>query len=43
MQTLRKRINGHRNDYARNRNPPVAEHFNLDNHDLDNLKVMVLK
>ena len=43
MQTLRKRINGHRNDYVHNRNKPVAEHFNLDNHDLDNLKVMVLK
>ena len=43
MQTLRKRINGHRNDYVHNRNKPVAEHFNLDNRDLDNLKVMVLK
>ena len=43
MQTLRKRINGHRNDYVHNRNKPVAEHYNLDYHDLDNLKVMVLK
>ena len=43
MQTLRKRINGYRNDYKHNRNKPVAEHFNLDNHDPDNLKVMVLK
>ena len=41
--SIRQRMNGHKNDIKHNRNKPVAEHFNKPDHTLDNLKLVVIK
>ena len=41
--SIRQRMNGHRNDIKHNRKKPVADHFNQSNHSIGNLLVAVLK
>ena len=37
------RVNEHRNDIKHNRNKPVAEHFNKPDHNLESLRLAVIK
>ena len=41
--TLRQRLNGHKSDIRKKKNTPVADHFNLPNHSLQDLQVCVLR
>ena len=40
---LRQRLNGHKSDIRKKKNTPVADHFNLPNHSLQDLQVCVLR
>ena len=41
--TIRKQINGHKSDIRKNKNKPVAKHFNLPEHSASHLQVSILK